>query len=201
MAVIVLLMTLTGCSDDGDRGGESSGDPTDGGLEQIGTAKSACDLPVLVRVPEKWVVEAMTPEMVKRADDKRLTSPGGFELVCSLLGSPAGISAPIFLFVAPPSVARDLTADQLLRRFMKAAHDDVTLDSIDTRAVTVDAGAGVEGSFATSRVTPGPVRLRAFVLPTPNGAVVVANGGLHQETVDAGIPAYESVRDSMNLRD
>ncbi|MBU2695331.1 lipoprotein [Pimelobacter sp. 30-1] len=194
-AAVVLLAALVACSDDRDRG---RGAPPDADPDLIGTASSACDLPVLVRVPERWAVEAMTPEMVARADDPRLTSPGGFALVCSLLGSPDGILAPVFLFVAPPEVARGRTAEQLLQRFVRAAYGE---GKIDMREVTVGAGTGVEGTFTTSRATPSPVQRRAFVLPTPTGVVVVTNGGLDQESIDEGLADYASVRDSMDLPD
>lgn len=201
MAVAVLLTTLAACSDDrndaGD-GDESRGDPADVGAEVIGTAESGCDLPVLVDVPEKWVIEAITPETVELVDDKGVTSPGGFVLVCALQGSRDGIFAPIFIFVAPPRVARDLTADQLLQRFVRATEGDV---EIEVRDVAVGAGPGVEGAFAVTFGALDPVPRRAFVLPTPNGAVVVTHGGIDPEMVDQGIPAYESVRDSMRLPD
>lgn len=196
MAVVALLTTLAACGDGGGAGDESRSEPSPTGTEVIGTTKSGCDLPVLVHVPENWGVESVTPKMVERADDERLTSPGGFEWVCSILGSPVGIPAPIFIFVAPPRVARDLTAEQLLQRYVRAAYGDV---KVDVRDVTVDAGPGVEGTFSTSRGRYSPVQLSAFVLPTPTGAVVVINGGPHQETIDRGLPAYESVRDSMVL--
>lgn len=202
LALVLPLLALAACGDDeGDgssRGDRSPGAPADAAATQVGPAESACTLPVLVRVPEKWHVEALTPEMVARADDESLTSPGGFALVCSILGSPAGVVAPIFVFVAPPRVAGDLTAEQLLRRFVRAAYDEVP---IEVRDVTVGAGPGVEATFATSRARPSPVRLRAFALPTTGGAVVLTNGGLDQDAVDEGIPGYESVRDSIELPD
>lgn len=108
------------------------GSPSDG-PKVIGTSESGCDLPVMVDVPEKWLVEAVTPEMVKRADDKSLTRPGDFAWVCSLLGSPDGIQAPIFLFVAPPKVAGDLTAEQLLQRLVRGAEGDVSVSTTMSR--------------------------------------------------------------------
>ena len=153
-------------------------------------------MPVLIDVPKGWDVETVTPQMVRRANDKTLTSPGGFKFVCTLLGSSAGTPAPIFIFAAPPRAAKDLAAEELLRQFVKVYWDGGV---VDMRDLTLNAGHGVEGIFATSRGVLEPIRRRAFVLSTQNGTVAMTQGGIDQETTDRGIQAFESVRDSMSL--
>ena len=148
---------------------------------------------MLIDVPEGWDVDTVTPEMVRRANDKRLTSPGGFTWVCTFLGSPVGTPAPIFIFAAPPRIAQDLTAEELLGRFVKVYWNG---GDVDMRGLTLKAGRGVEGTFVTPRGVLEPIQRRAFVLSTANGTVAITQGGIDQKMTDQGSPAYESVRDS-----
>lgn len=197
-AAVVLVAALAAC------GGNKDDKPSrvaeaEAAATVIGSPDSECDLPILVTVPENWYVEAFTAETVQLADDETLTSPGGFNLRCALLGSRDGTLATISIFVAPPQVAGGLTTERLVERFIRAANGEV---SIKMRDVTVAAGKGIEGVFVDTRGPRGPVQRRVFVLPTPNGTVVVTNdGGLDQETVDKGFTRYEFARDSLRLRD
>jgi hypothetical protein len=145
----------------------------------IGTAGSACELPVTFDIAKSWKAEAVEAPL----------SQGPFSLACEIDAKPAGNIGFLRVWAGKSGDADTRT---VLEAFV-AAEDGVTKEKY--RTFTSGGVSGVEVEYLySSELLEETKKESAFAVTTADGPVVVHLGGLDTEEHEEMLPAYELAR-------
>jgi hypothetical protein len=210
---------LAGCSADGTgadgktsagaKPSVSASPAADGAAEvaesggRIGTADSACELPVTFDVASDWEAEAVEgpaggsggadSESAEAVADA-LLHQGPVTAVCEIDAKPAGHIGFLRVWTGKPGAG---DARTVLEDFV-AAEDGA--NGAKYRAFT---GGGLDGAEVTYRYTSELLdetkKERALAVATPDGPVVLHLGGMDSEEHEAMLPAYELAKRTLRL--
>jgi Uncharacterised lipoprotein len=145
----------------------------------IGTAGSACELPVTFDIAKSWKAEAVEAPL----------SQGPVSLACEIDAKPAGNIGFLRVWAGKSGDADTRT---VLEAFV-AAEDGVTKEKY--RTFTSGGVSGVEVEYLySSELLEETKKESAFAVTTADGPVVVHLGGLDTEEHEEMLPAYELAR-------
>ncbi|AIR96508.1 lipoprotein [Streptomyces glaucescens] len=220
-------MVLTGCSDTAAPDAEVSSTVSAGASRDaadadavgagrggsIGTAGSACELPVAFDVAARWEAEAIDTAGAEAAVtgpegdgakgedggvDKELAAEiaasllrqGPVVAVCEVDAKPAGHIGFLRVFTGEPG---DEDARTVLEAFVTAeVSDEVSIGEREYRTFRSGGLTGVEVSYLrTSEILEETKQQHALAVTTAEGPVVLHLGGLDDEEHKAMLPAFE----------
>ncbi|MEU5595311.1 lipoprotein [Streptomyces sp. NPDC020298] len=210
--MMVLAAVLGGCagSPDGDdpksspsasaasRGTGAANAPAERG-GSIGTAGSACELPVTFDIAKDWKAKAVDSGKYTSATDgdggdgdlagdlaDALLHQGPVTLACEVDAKPAGNIGFLRAWKGEPG---DADARAVLRAFV-AAEDNTS--KAKYRAFKTGALSGVEVEYVyTSKLLDESKKECALAVTTAHGPVVLHLGGMDSEEHEEMLPAYE----------
>ncbi|MFD9096573.1 lipoprotein [Streptomyces collinus] len=206
---LVLVAVLGGCGrhDDGAAKPSGSASAEGAGAESaaaasggtVGTAGSACELPVSFDIAKHWKAKGIAAEeelsKASKGSDGDLSGAladsllrqGPVTAACEIDAKPAGHIGFLRVWTGK---AQDADARSVLRRFV-AAEDNVSKEKYRT----VSTGGGLHGVeveyLYTSKLLDETKKERALAVATPDGPVVLHLGGMDTEEHEAMLPAYE----------
>lgn len=183
--MVVAVLMISGCGSneptkDGGSGGGSA--PWHDGMRpaassaKVGAPDTACPLPVIVDLPDKWKPVHL---------DEGEFSQGGLDNVCEIDAKPAGSIGFLRVWVGPASTPR--TALESFVADQKNAGDPRYRDT------TVGKGSGVEVTW----VDPESGRHRAFAMSTPLKTVMISAGTIDDDEYLRILPALLLAKETL----
>ncbi|EKX62504.1 putative lipoprotein [Streptomyces ipomoeae 91-03] len=178
---------------DGAEKADGTGDVAESG-GSVGTAGSACELPVTFDTAEKWKPKAVDAEAtggdeVAAELAEALLHQGPFTAACEIDAKPAGNIGFIRVWTGEAGAA-DGDAEALLKEFVAAEGDTSEAEYSAFSSDSDVSGTEVEYLY-TSEALEETKKERAFIAVTPEGPVVVHLGGFDTDEHEEMLPAYE----------
>ncbi|MEV7690852.1 lipoprotein [Streptomyces bungoensis] len=212
LGTVLLAAALSGCATPG--GTEGTARPSASATARtaasggtVGTAGSACELPVSFAVAKHWKAKGIdAPAAAAKASSgpdgdlagalaDAFLRQGPVTAACEIDAKPAGHIGFLRVWTGKPG---DADARAVLRAFV-AAEDDVSGEKYHAFTTAVGLpGAEVE-YVTTSKLLEESKKERALAVSTPDGPVVLHLGGMDTDEHEAMLPAYELAKQTLRV--